>query len=147
MKRTAWALVITEGVVTLYPPELYLRLQRAVLEAERWAWILSGNGLMEVSRLSHDRWEVDERDVRLVEVAMEVGELEPWVGTFWTKDGYPDPEAAVFRSREEAREWAVAPIGELTPALVDESAWFIAATFLERYSESYAVAHLAKVVS
>ena len=78
MKRTAWALLVTEGVVTLYPPELYLRLQRAVLEAECWAWILSGNGLIEVSRPSDDRWEVDERDVRLVEVAMEVGELEPF---------------------------------------------------------------------
>lgn len=144
-----WVLLVTGGTVIEYPPELYADRARARQEAERWAWILSGAGWSEVVRPFTDRWEIGERDVRLVtgEPAEPVGSGEWWVGTFWDRSGNPDPEALIFDSKNAAREWVLDPPG-VTPAIDrQELDWFIAATYLHGGEEEYAVAHLAKLVS
>jgi hypothetical protein len=133
-------LLVTDGTVIEYPPEVYASEELARDEARRWAWILSGMGWLPIEE-SDDRWTAGDRDVRLVPVNGEGA----WVGTFWTWEGYPDPEATLLRDRAEAREWAVAPLhGLLEPVSVDENHWMVAATFERTGEEAYAVAHRLK---
>jgi hypothetical protein len=100
-------------------------------------------GWIPIEELSDDRWTVGDRDVRLVRVDGEGG----WVGTFWTWDGYPDPEATLLQDRKNAKAWVTAPIHDvLNPIAVEESDWMIVATFDRGGEEAYAVAHLLKLV-
>jgi hypothetical protein len=138
-----WVILITDGMVVEYPPEAYESAQIARNEARRWAWIISGMGWTPIEETADDRWAVGDRDVRLVHVD---GEGE-WVGTFWTWDGYPDPEAVLLEDRAAARAWVTAPLHEvLAPVAVEENEWMIVATFDRRGEEAYAVAHLLKPV-
>ena len=138
-----WVILITDGTVIEYPPEAYLSVEMARNEARRWAWIISGMGWLPVKEPSDDRWAVGDRDVRLVQVD---GEGD-WVGTFWTWDGYPDPEATLLQDRNAARAWVTAPLHDvLTPVVIEENDWMIVATFDRRGEEAFAVAHLLKRV-
>lgn len=143
-----WVVLVTDATVVAYPPEIYRSLSRAVSEAERWAWLLSGEGLLEVERPFEGRWRVADRDVRLVE-ANPQGWLAraPWVGTYWTRDGAPDPEAVVLGGELDARAWVREPpaAGLDSPRTFDTS-WSSAAIYIVHGEEEYAVAHLAKVV-
>ena len=85
----AYVVLITDGTIVEYPPEIYVSEERAQLEAERWAWVLSGGGWADVLSPFPGRWEVGERDVRLVEVSGLDPNPATWVGTYWTEDGYP----------------------------------------------------------
>ena len=42
-----WVVLVTDGTVVSYPPEIYHSSSRASMEAERWAWLSSGEGLVE----------------------------------------------------------------------------------------------------
>ena len=137
---TTWILLVTDGVVIEYAPESYPSREAAESEARRWAWILSGMGWLTIEQPFDDRWTVGDRDVRLVKVA---GEGD-WVGTFWTWDGYPDPEAVLFADRDEARSWAAAPLYGLEPSSVEENEWSVVATFERKGEEAYAVVHRLK---
>lgn len=138
-----WVILITDGTVIEYPPEAYGDAEQARGEAERWAWVMSGMGVLPIEEIADDRWLIGDRDVRLV---LAEGEGD-WVGTFWTWDGYPDPEAALLLSRSEAHSWATSPLyGSLTPARVEQNEWMIVATFDRREEEAYAVAHRLKWV-
>jgi hypothetical protein len=138
---SAWVILITDGTVIEYAPESYEGEEQARDEARRWAWILSGMGWLPIEESAHDRWVVGDRDVRLVH-ADGVGD---WVGTFWTWDGYPDPEAALLRDRSEARSWVTAPLhASLEPVTIEENDWMIVATFERGEEEAYAVAHRLK---
>jgi hypothetical protein len=138
---SGWVILITDGTVIEYAPEAYESEQQARDEAQRWAWILSGMGWLPIEEPADDRWEVGDRDVRLVRVEGE----GKWVGTFWTWGGYPDPEAILLGSRAEARSWATAPLdGGIEPVTVEENAWMVAATFELGDEEAYAVAHRLK---
>ncbi len=138
-----WVILITDGTVIDYPPESYDSLETARDEARRWAWIISGMGWIPIEETADDRWTVGDRDVRLVHVEGEGG----WVGTFWTWDGYPDPEATLLQDWTTARAWATAPLhDDLAPVAVEENEWMIVATFDRGGEEAYAVAHLLKVV-
>ena len=64
-------------------------------------------GGKEISRPFLDRWQVAGRDVRLIEVTASHLTDEPWVATYWTEDGYPEPEAALLAGREAARRWVL----------------------------------------
>jgi hypothetical protein len=140
----AWVILITDGTVIEYPPEAYEAAEQARSEAQRWAWVISGMGWLPIEKTAADRWLVGDRDVRLVHVD---GEGE-WVGTFWTWDGYPDPEATLLRERTEARSWVTAPVlGVLEPISVEENDWMIVATFERKEEEAYAVAHRLKRVA
>ena len=136
-----WVILITDGTVIEYVPEAYETAQQARDEAERWAWILSGMGWLPIEKPADDRWQVGDRDVRLV---LAEGEGD-WVGTFWTWDGYPDPEATLLGDRAEARSWVTAPLdGAFVPDAIDENDWMIAATFERGGEEACAVAHRLK---
>jgi hypothetical protein len=138
---STWVILITDGTVIEYVPEGYGTAQQARDEAERWAWILSGMGWLPIEKPAYDRWQVGDRDVRLVRAE---GEGD-WIGTFWTWDGYPDPEATLLASRADARSWATAPLDDVSePAAIEENDWMIAATFERGGEEAYAVAHRLK---
>ncbi len=143
-----FALIVTDGVALEYPPELYLRRARAELEAERWAWILSGSGWLEIERPLEDRWVVGDRDVRLVPVGVEPTQAgEYWVAQYWTRDGALDPEAVVVSGREAAIEWVLQPPpGVEPPSETVDMPWFVAATYPIRGEDSYAIASLAKLI-
>lgn len=138
-------MLVTDGTVIAYPPEIYRSHVRAVLESERWAWLLSGEGVLAIQRPFEDRWSVADRDVRLVEVDRRETFGSPWVGTYWTRDGVPDPEAVVFRDESGARAWVRDPpaLGLLEPRVFD-TAWSSAGIYIVRGEEEYAVAHLAR---
>jgi hypothetical protein len=145
--RSAFVVMVTDGTVLEYAPEIYVREARARQEAERWAWILAGGGWIEIDSPFDGRWEVAGRDVRLVEVPWVAPEgPTPWVATYWTEDGYPDPEAHVIWSRELARSWVSTGPDGTGPVELLEEPWMLAATFRRGDEEAYAVAHLAKVV-
>jgi len=138
---STWVILITDGTVIEYVPEAYETKQQAREEARRWAWILSGMGWLQIEESDDDRWGVGDRDVRLVG-AEGMGD---WVGTFWTWEGYPDPEATLLGDRAEARSWVTAPLdGALGPAAIEENDWMIVATFERGGEEAYAVAHRLK---
>jgi hypothetical protein len=138
---STWVILITDGTVIEYVPEAYDTAQQARDEARRWAWILSGMGWLPIGESFDDRWEVGDRDVRLVRAE---GEGD-WVGTFWTWDGYPDPEATLLGGRPEARSWVTAPLdARLEPVAIEENDWMIVATFERGDEEAYAVAHRLK---
>lgn len=147
-QKVVHVVMVTEGTVIEYPPEIYADERRARLEAERWAWILAGGGWAEITLPFDGRWEVAGRDVRLINVSSAVSVREGvWLGTFWTADGYPDPEAEVLRDRDAAAEWVrTGPHAEL-PDEVTEFPWLLASTFRHGDDESYAVAWLAKLVT
>lgn len=134
-------ILVTDGTVIEYAPESYETAEQARDEAQRWAWILSGMGWLPVEESAEDRWEVGDRDVRLVRAD---GEGD-WVGTFWTWSGYPDPEAILLGGRAEAHSWVTAPLdGEMEPVTIEENDWMIVATFELGEEEAYAVAHRLK---
>ena len=87
-----YAVLVTDGVALEYPPELYETEPQATFEAERWAWVLSGTGWLEVERPFDGRWRVGDRDVRLLRVAtVGMSGRGYWVGQYWATDGVPDP--------------------------------------------------------
>jgi hypothetical protein len=143
-----WVVLVTDGTIIEYPPELYESRERARVEAGRWAWILSDYGQFPIRQPFDNRWEAGIRDIRLVDVGVpKASNRHPWIGTFWTTDGYPDPEAVLLEGRDDAMAWAKEPlIGGLSPTAFTETTWSLAATFVIRGEESYAVAHMAKIV-
>lgn len=144
----AWVLLVTDGTVISYAPEIYCCRQRAVLEAERWAWFFSGQGTLDVEQPFEDRWTVADRDVRLIPVAADAVLDSPWVGTYWTRHGFPEPEALILDGERDARAWVREPPYEgLDPPIFFDTPWFSAAVYVLRGEEEYAVAHLAKVVA
>jgi hypothetical protein len=143
-----WALLVTDGLVIEFPPEVYLDEHLAEREGERWAWILARGNDAGIERPFEGRWEIGDYWIRLVPCQLFEDETsETWVGTYWTCDGYPEPEAALFTTRQSARDWVVTPAPGRLYADLSETPWFLGATYISRGEEEYAVAHLAKVVS
>ena len=144
-----WVILVTDGTVIEFAPELYQSRELAEREARRWAWHVSAGGQIEIRERFAGRFEVGIRDVRLVEVDFpeDFPLAEPWIGTYWTRDGYPDPEAIVLAGRDGAEAWASSPLFDETEAQrVETTEWHVAATFLIRGEEAYAVASVAKAV-
>jgi hypothetical protein len=141
----AWVVLVTEGTTVAYPPEIYSTLGRAVMESERWAWILGSDGAV-VERPFDGRWRTGDFDIRLVEVDW-IGVFEAWIGTYWDRDGNPDPEAVLLSDREDARSWVeVSPRVGVNPVDVIEQPWELAATYVVRGEATYATAQLAKCI-
>jgi hypothetical protein len=106
--RAAWVLLVTDGTVLEFAPEFFVDERLAAREARRWAVALAMGDPRVIRRPFEDRWEVGPRDIRLVrlKVPRTWGMGEPWVGTHWTRDGYPDPEAVLLEGKQEATAWA-----------------------------------------
>jgi hypothetical protein len=143
-----WVLIITDGTVVEFPIEIYTSHSAGVREAERWAWTLAGQGEIQIDRPFTDRWTVGVRDVRLV--GSEAGRFsideEWWVGTHWTADGYPDPEAHLLNGRSAATAWVLQEPSSQRLNSSEEREWSIAATFGQGDDESISIASLAKVI-
>jgi hypothetical protein len=129
-----------------YPAEVYSDVHVAEREAERWAWILSAGGRDAVDRPFAGRWEIGETWIRLVESEIDDEPSEIWVGTHWTRDGYPEPDAALFGGRAEATTWVTTPptVGVLSSLHV--TPWLVAAEFAVLGDEEESVVQLAKVL-
>ena len=98
-----WVVMVTDGTVIEYPPEVYGSREIARDEAARWAVSLARGNDSLIEVIDSDRWSVRDVDVRLVGVSIEAlsRDVVPWVGTYWTRDGYPDPEAVLLADRAE----------------------------------------------
>jgi hypothetical protein len=143
-----WVVLVTDGLTLAFPPEVYRLPHQAEGEAERWAWLLSQGRRDAIERPFEGRWEIGDHWVRLLHLqGIDDDASEVWIGTYWTRDGYPDPEAEPFSDHDEAREWALQPAAGRVLAEVRETPWSTAATFQVRDDEEYAVVHRAKVIA
>jgi hypothetical protein len=142
-----WVLLVTEGMVIRFAPELYTEKSIGAREAERWAWTLARDAQVRVERPFGGRWEVGECSVRLVETPLEEEPADPWVGTYWTRDGYPEPEAIILPSADAARDWVFTSPPGRRLADVIETPWLLAVTYEVRGGKEEAVVQLAKVVA
>ena len=141
-----WVLLVTDGMAMAYPAEVYADERAAEREGERWAWLLSNGRRLPVERPFPGRWEIGDFWVRLVQTFLHDESPEIWVGTYWTRHGFPEPEAALFSDRAEAKEWAITPPRDGLVSEVHETPWFVAATFKIHGTEEDAIVQLAKVV-
>lgn len=139
-----WVVLVTEGLSVTFPPEVYTDTATAEREAERWAVALAKG--VRIRRPFPHRWELGEIWVRLVPARKPAVQGELWVGTHWTPDGYPEPEAVVFAEHVEARRWATSPPSGGKLVLLHESPWAVTASFAVRGGQADTEVHLAKVV-
>lgn len=142
-----WVLLITDGLTVEFPPELYRDHDDAEREAEHWARVLSARSRASVERPFPDRWEVGDEWIRLVSSFLPEEGTEMWVGTYWTRDGSPEPEAELFPNGTEAVTWVrETPEGAILIESHD-SAWSAWAKYRVRGGEEEAEVHRAKIVS
>ena len=134
-----------EGMATRFPPERYAEERTAERETERWVWLLSNERGRAIESLFPGRWDVGDFSVRLVDTSLHEEPSEVWVGTFWTSDGYPDPEAVLLSSAQQAEEWVLTSPSQEPPQRRGNP-WLISATYTQGDEEEEAVAQLAKVV-
>jgi hypothetical protein len=144
-RHLVFAVMVTSGTIIEYAPELYRSRALAIDEAERWASVMGEQLQRSVRRPFEGRWDVGEHDIRVVEC--DTAGVDPtrawWLGTHWSSDGSPDPEAQLISGKAAAREWVEKEPGQPLSEL-RETRWTISATFGRDDNESYSVAHLAK---
>lgn len=145
----AWALLVTDGTVLEFPPELYFDHLLAVREARRWAESLAMGDPRAVRQPFEGRWEVGHRDIRVAEVDIPTPwpGRHPWVGTHWTSDGYPDPEATLLAGRDQAKRWVESPLRGLSPHDISDQGYELVAVFQSGEDEEYSRATRLKQVS
>jgi hypothetical protein len=142
-----WVLVVTDGLTIEFPPELYRDHDAARSEAERWARVLSRRSRSAIDRTFEDRWQIGDEWIRLTHASQLVEGDVVWVLTYWTRDGYPEPEAELITDAAEARAWVLeARVGA---ALLEshDTPWSAGARFRVRGGEEEAEAHQAKIVN
>ena len=147
LEAERWVVLVTDGLTVAYPPEVYVDERAAESEAERWAWLLARDTRRGIERPFEGRWEIGDYWVRMLRVELvedETGEL--WVGTHWTRDGFPDPEAAIFVEEAEARAWVMSPGSAHVRTGNHETPWSAGAVHKLRGEEEYSEAHRAKLV-
>jgi hypothetical protein len=144
----AWVLMITDGNVLEFPPELYVDSSLARWEARRWAACLAGGVERSIREPFEGRIEVGHRDVRLspVIVPRPWPGGEAWVGTHWTPYRYPDPDAVILTGAQAAAAWARSPRFGHAPAEVTEHVDEMVATFRMGGEEEHYRATMLKCV-
>lgn len=141
-----WVLLVTDGFTVEYPPEVYADEQTAESEGERWSWLLARRARATIERPFRGRWDIGDRSVRLVQAQLVEEVDEMWVGTYWTRHGFPDPEAELFPNAEAAQDWVLTPPPGGLVVEVLKSPWTVGASYRVRDSQEEAVAHQAKVI-
>lgn len=141
-----WVLLITDGFTVEYPPEVYADERTAQSEAERWSRFLANNVQTAIDRPFQGRWEIGDTWVRLVPAHLEEEVEEMWVGTYWSWNGFPDPEAELFADADAAEEWALTPPSGGLAVEVFRTPWAVGASYRVRDGQEEAVAHRAKVI-
>ena len=142
-----WVLLVTDGLTIEFPPELYREHDDAAREAERWARVLSARSGVRIERPFQDRWQVGDEWIRLTPSFLSEDGHEIWVGTYWTRDGSPEPEAELFADGNEARSWVREPAAGAALVESHETAWSATASYRVRGGEEEAEAHRAKIVA
>lgn len=142
-----WVLLVTNGLTVSYPPELYREYEHAEREGNRWAHILSARTGEPVERPFAGRWQIGDYWVRLVYSFLPEEGSEIWVGTYWSRDGSPEPEAALFADALDARAWVLEPPAGAIRIETNETRWSAAARYGVRGGEEQAEAHCAKAIS
>ncbi|MCI0635344.1 MAG: hypothetical protein L0206_15735 [Actinobacteria bacterium] len=130
-----------------FPPEVYKEHDHAAHEAERWARVLARRARERIERPFQDRWQVGEEWIRVIPSFVAEESHEVWVGTYWGRDGIPDPEAELFADGNEARRWVREPAAGAVLLEFHETAWSAAARFRVRGGEEEAEAHRVKIVT
>ena len=142
-----WVLLVTDGLTIEFPPELYREHDDAAREAERWARVLSARSGVRIERPFQDRWQVGDEWIRLTPSFLSEDGHEIWVGTYWTRDGSPEPEAELFADGTEARSWVREPAAGAALVESHQTPWSSAARYRVRGGEEEAEAHRAKIVA
>jgi hypothetical protein len=142
-----WVLVVTDGLTIEFPPELYRDRDAARSEAERWARVLSRRSRTPIERPFEDRWQVGDEWIRLTHTLLPEEGPEIWVLTYWTRDGYPEPEAELIADAAEARAWVLEARAGAVLVESHDTPWSAAARFRVRGGEEEAEAHRSKVVA
>jgi hypothetical protein len=142
-------LLVSEGLSVAFPPEVYLARHKAEREMIRWSEALEAVATTPAIAPFSGRREIGDYWVRLVDAEGTPSSTSAlWVCTFWTTDGYPDPEALLVQGRARARDWVRQPLsGVLPPASWSSGEWSETATFIDKGEECTAEAHLAKIVT
>ena len=142
-----WVLVVSDGLTIEFPPELYRDHDAARSEAERWARVLSRRSRSPIERPFEDRWQIGDEWIRLTHAFLPEEGPEIWVITYWTRDGYPEPEADLIAEAAEARAWVLEARAGAVLVEAHDTSWSAAARFRVRGGEEEAEAHRAKVVT
>jgi len=141
-----WVLLVTDGLGVEFPPELYRDHDDAEREAERWARVLSARSGMSVQRPFQDRWEIGDEWIRLVPSFLPEDGSEIWVGSYWTRDGSPEPEAELFADGNEAIAWVREPSAGAVLVEAHDAAGLAWARYRVRGGEEEAEVHRAKIL-
>ena len=142
-----WVLVVADGLTIEFPPELYRDHDAARGEAERWARVLSRRSRSPIERPFEDRWHVGDEWIRLTHTFLPEEGPEIWVITYWTRDGYPEPEAELIADAAEARAWVLEARAGAVLVESHDTPWSAAARFRVRGGEEEAEAHRSKIVA
>jgi hypothetical protein len=142
-----WVLLVTDGFTVEFPPELYREREEAEREAERWARALARANREHIERPFEGRWQMGDRWIRVTHSFLPEEGSQIWVGTYWGRDGSPDPEAALFADSADAREWALEPPAGGLPIESHETLWSVMARYRVRGGEEEAEVHRAKVLA
>jgi hypothetical protein len=144
----AWVVLVTDGTALESAPEVFIEHELAVWSFENWGWFLSSGGAFPIERPFEDRLQIGHRDVRLIKTVWEGGaDGQLWVGTHWTADGYPDPEATLLASFSAAKRWASTPLFGQPPDELATSPWHVIAIFRRGAEEETSATYAAKFVS
>jgi hypothetical protein len=142
-----WVLLVSDGLSIEFAPELYREHDDAEREGERWAQGLSRRSSARIERPFPDRWHIGDEWIRITPANLSVPGSEIWVGTYWTQDGFPDPEAEIFHDAVEAHAWVL----EAPPDAILIGSYEAPASIIARYrvrgGEEEAEAHRAKLVA
>jgi hypothetical protein len=142
-----WVLLITEGFTVECPPELYREREDAEREAERWARVLSRSHREHISRPFGGRWQIGDRWIRVTHSFLPEQSTQIWVGTYWGRDGAPDPKAALFATTVDARDWALEPPAGGLLVEHHETPWSVVARYRVRGGEEEAEVHRGKILA
>lgn len=142
-----WVLLVTDGFTVEFPPELYRERGDAEREAERWARALSRAYREHIERPFEGRWQIGDRWIRVTHSFLPEEGSQIWVGTYWGRDGSPDPEAALFADSADAREWALEPPAGGLPLEHHETALSVGASYRVRGGEEEAEVHRGKILA
>ena len=72
---------------------------------------------------------------------------DAWVGTHWTRHGYPEPDGVFLKSRQVARHWVESPpASDQKSGVLHEGEWVISCSFGTGDREEESVAHRLKIM-
>jgi hypothetical protein len=100
-----------------------------------------------IERPFEGRWEIGAHWIRLINSYLPEEGSDVWVGTYWGRDGSPEPEAALFAAVADARAWALEPAPGRLAYETHETPWSIAVTYKVRGGDEEAEVHRGKVIA